>query len=85
MPATVRDKEFSISHNKAGAMRKKLVEDGYLKEVSVPAARGKWEAQMRHFGRRYRCAAFNARGYPPSDVPASQVSYSQGRAADDIR
>ena len=44
-----------------------------------------WEAQMRHFGRRYRCVAFNARGYPPSDVPASQVSYSQGRAAADIR
>ena len=28
-----------------------------------------WEAQMRYFGRRYRCIAFNARGYPPSDVP----------------
>src|SRR5262245_9245755 len=42
-------------------------------------------AQMRHFGRRYRCVAFNARGYRPSDVPASPVSYSQGRAADDIR
>jgi len=44
-----------------------------------------WEAQMRHFGRRYRCVAFNARGYPPSDVPESHVSYSQARAADDIR
>ncbi len=28
-----------------------------------------WEPQLRHFGRRYRCIAFNARGYPPSDVP----------------
>jgi len=44
-----------------------------------------WEAQIRHFGRRYRCVAFNARGYPPSDVPESHVSYSQARAADDIR
>src|SRR5947208_2224081 len=44
-----------------------------------------WEAQVRHFGRRYRSVAFNARGYPPSDVPASQGSYSQGRADDDIR
>lgn len=44
-----------------------------------------WEPQMRHFGRRYRCIAFNARGYPPSDVPESQASYSQNRAADDIR
>ena len=28
-----------------------------------------WEAQVRHFSRRYRCIAFNSRGYPPSDVP----------------
>ena len=44
-----------------------------------------WEPQMRHFGRRYRCMAFNARGYPPSDVPESPESYSQARAADDIK
>src|SRR5712691_10572151 len=44
-----------------------------------------WEPQIRHFGRRYRCVAFNARGYPPSDVPESHVSYSQARADDDIR
>ena len=43
-----------------------------------------WEPQMRHFGRRFRCIAFNARGYPPSDVPESPASYSQSRAADDI-
>ena len=35
-----------------------------------------WEAQMRHFSRRYRCIAFNARGYPPSDVPADPAAYS---------
>ena len=28
-----------------------------------------WEPQMRFFSRRYRCIAYNARGYPPSDVP----------------
>ena len=33
-----------------------------------------WEAQMRYFSRRYRCIAFNARGYPPSDVPKSRVA-----------
>ena len=44
-----------------------------------------WELQMRHLGQRYRCIAFNARGYPPSDVPESESSYSQSRAADDIR
>jgi pimeloyl-ACP methyl ester carboxylesterase len=43
-----------------------------------------WEAQMRHFSRRYRCIAFNARGYPPSDVPATPSKYSQALAVDDI-
>jgi pimeloyl-ACP methyl ester carboxylesterase len=44
-----------------------------------------WEPQMRHFGRSYRCISYNARGYPPSDVPADPSSYSQARAADDIK
>ncbi|EDP64509.1 hypothetical protein BAL199_27166 [alpha proteobacterium BAL199] len=44
-----------------------------------------WEPQMRHFGRRYRCVSYNARGYPPSDVPQSHEAYSQDRATDDIR
>ena len=35
-----------------------------------------WEAQMRHFSRRYRCIAYNARGYPPSDVPENMEAYS---------
>ena len=43
-----------------------------------------WEAQMRHFGRRYRAITYAARGYPPSDVPPDVASYSQARAADDI-
>lgn len=43
-----------------------------------------WEPQMRWFGRRYRCIAYSARGFPPSDVPAGDA-YSQDRARDDIR
>ena len=43
-----------------------------------------WEPQLRHFGQRYRAIAYNARGYPPSDVPESVSAYSQNRAADDI-
>lgn len=43
-----------------------------------------WEQQMRYFGKRYRTVAFNARGFPPSDVPEQVASYSQARAADDI-
>ena len=44
-----------------------------------------WEPQIRAFARRHRCIAFNARGYPPSDVPADVSSYSQDLARDDIR
>ena len=44
-----------------------------------------YEMQMRYFGQRYRCIAFNARGYPPSDVPENGALYSQERARDDIR
>ena len=44
-----------------------------------------WELQMAHFARLYRCIAYNARGYPPSDVPKSIEQYSQDRATDDIR
>ena len=44
-----------------------------------------WEPQMRHFGQRYRAITYNARGYPPSDVPDEVTRYSQARAADDIK
>lgn len=44
-----------------------------------------YEPQVRYFSRRYRCIAYNARGYPPSDVPENVESYSQERARDDLR
>jgi pimeloyl-ACP methyl ester carboxylesterase len=44
-----------------------------------------WRSQIRFFSRRYRSIAFNARGYPPSDVPEDPKAYSQDQAADDIR
>src|SRR5229473_7044932 len=44
-----------------------------------------FEPQVRCFSRHYRCIAFNARGYPPSDVPQDAERYSQERARDDIR
>ena len=44
-----------------------------------------WEPQLRYFSRRYRCIAFNARGFPPSDVPEDPARYSQKRACDDIK
>ena len=44
-----------------------------------------WELQLQYFSRLYRCIAYNARGYPPSDVPQDIERYSQDRATDDIR
>ena len=43
-----------------------------------------WEAQIQYFSRRHRCIAFNARGYPPSDVPQRVASYTVRNAIDDI-
>ncbi|MDS1139388.1 alpha/beta hydrolase [Pusillimonas sp. SM2304] len=43
-----------------------------------------WELQVRHFSRRYRCITFNARGYPPSEVPEAVSAYSQAQAVRDI-
>ena len=42
-----------------------------------------WEPQVRSFSRRYRCITYNARGFPPSDVPPAASSYSQMRAVGD--
>jgi pimeloyl-ACP methyl ester carboxylesterase len=42
-----------------------------------------WEPQMRFFARYFRCIAYNARGFPPSDVPEDGAKYSQARARDD--
>ncbi len=44
-----------------------------------------WEPQVRYFARRFRCVTFNARGYPPSEVPEDLARYSQRRACDDIK
>ena len=44
-----------------------------------------WEPQVREFSRTYRCIVYNARGYPPSDVPSEVKFYTQDRARDDIR
>jgi pimeloyl-ACP methyl ester carboxylesterase len=43
-----------------------------------------WDPQIAYFSRRYRCISYNARGYPPSDVPEAHSKYSQAIATDDI-
>ncbi|MCW2958667.1 MAG: alpha/beta hydrolase [Solirubrobacterales bacterium] len=42
-----------------------------------------WEPQVRALSRQYRCISYNARGYPPSDVPEDLSGYSQQRAVAD--
>jgi len=44
-----------------------------------------WAPQVQFFRRRYRTITFNARGYPPSDVPEDPAAYSQRQAVEDIR
>lgn len=43
-----------------------------------------FDLQVAAWKASWRCIAFNARGYPPSEVPPSVESYSQGHAAADI-
>lgn len=43
-----------------------------------------WDMQVRHFARQYRCITYNARGYPPSDVPASAQDYGWEHSRDDV-
>jgi pimeloyl-ACP methyl ester carboxylesterase len=42
-----------------------------------------WVPQVRFFARRYRCVTYDARGYPPSDVPDDPAAYSQDQAVAD--
>ena len=42
-----------------------------------------WQPQVRRFSRAYRCITYNARGYPPSDVPPDPAAYSMDIAVAD--
>lgn len=43
-----------------------------------------WETQVRYFSRAYRCVTYNARGYPPSDVPSDPAQYGWEFAVSDL-
>ena len=43
-----------------------------------------WEGQLRYFSRGYRCIAYNARGYLPSDVPEHPSLYTWELAVNDV-
>ena len=42
-----------------------------------------WEPQLRFFARYFRCIAYAARGFAPSDIPQDGERYSQAIARDD--
>jgi pimeloyl-ACP methyl ester carboxylesterase len=43
-----------------------------------------WDPQVCFFARRYTVVTYNARGYPPSDVPEDPAAYSQQTSVDDL-
>jgi pimeloyl-ACP methyl ester carboxylesterase len=43
-----------------------------------------WDPQVKFFARRYQVITYNARGYPPSDVPEDPEAYSHDAAAGDL-
>lgn len=44
-----------------------------------------WQAQVHFFSRRYRVITYNARGYPPTEVPDAPEAYSQDIAVEDMK
>ena len=44
-----------------------------------------WQPQVEHFSRHYRCIVYNARGYPPSDVPEDERLYGQQLSTADLK
>jgi pimeloyl-ACP methyl ester carboxylesterase len=79
MPMLAADDGVKLHYEEAGAGTAVV----FVHEFAGDAR--SWEPQLRHFSRRYRCIAYNARGYPPSEVPEDVERYSQARARDDIR
>lgn len=43
-----------------------------------------WNNQANFFASSYRVIAYNARGYPPSEVPPDARHYSQEQATEDL-
>lgn len=78
MPYVTADDGVRLYYEEAGSGRPLVLVHEFAGDLRS------FEPQLRHFGKRYHTIAFNARGFPPSDVPEQVSSYSQARAADDI-
>ena len=78
MPHATTDDDVKLYYEEAGSGELMVFVHEYAGDYRS------WEPQMRYFSRRYHCVTYNARGYPPSDVPQDQAKYSQDRARQDI-
>ena len=54
-----------------------------LLHESCSSFRG-WDPQVKFFSRHYQVITYNARGYPPSDVPTDGTAYSQEIVVEDL-
>ena len=54
----------------------------FLHELASDARQ--WRGQIGALAPRFRCIAFNARGYPPSEIPTEDDAYFWERHADDV-
>lgn len=79
MPYAITDDGIRLFYEETGAGKPVIFAHEFAGDLRS------WGLQLRYFSRRYRCIAFNARGYPPSDVPESPTCYSQTIAIDDIK
>src|ERR1700751_6058286 len=70
MPYAVTSDNVRLHYEEAGSGTPIL----FLHEFA--ADHTNWEPQMRYFSRGHRCIAYSARGYTPSDVPASAEAYT---------
>lgn len=70
---------IQIVYDEAGAGTPLLFSHEYA------GSRECWQPQMSFFARRYRCIAYNNRGYPPSTVPDDPADYSEEHLVEDLR
>ncbi len=79
MPHISTDDGVRLYYEEAGSGQPLVFVHEFLGEYRA------WEPQLRHFSRKYRCVAYNARGYPPSDVPESPDDYSFEHQRTDLK
>lgn len=78
MPYVTTDDNVRLYYEEAGSGMPVVFVHEFLGDLRS------WEAQLRYFSRRYRCIAYNARGYPPSDVPNNIEDYAFERQRDGV-